>query len=164
MSTAKTMTRSRASQKSGMATPRLEPTVTTRSLAVPLRTPAMMPAGMPMMMARSMPPMARERVTGNRAADSGGDRLAGVEERAPEVTVDDPVQPAQVLPPERLVQMELTGDLGHLGRIGVHPAGERQRRVPGEEEHEAEDGEGDQQQERDRDQQPADDEREEGAT
>ena len=67
-STANQITSRSASQKSGMATPRLEPTVTIRSRALPLCTPATMPAGTPMSTESNMPPTARVSVTGNRMA------------------------------------------------------------------------------------------------
>ena len=57
-----------ASQKSGMATAMLEPTVTPRSRSVPWCSPEMIPAGSPMRMAMNMPPAATLSVTGNRAA------------------------------------------------------------------------------------------------
>ena len=93
-------------------------------------------------------------IEGDRKAcgNAGGNRLARVEERGPEVAVDEPVQPAQILPPEGFVQMQLLRYLRHFCGIGVHPACECQRRVPGQDEHEAEDREGDQQQKGDCDQ------------
>ena len=57
-----------ASQKSGMATAMLEPTVTMRSRAVPWCSPDRMPAGTPIRMATTMPPTATLSVTGKRAA------------------------------------------------------------------------------------------------
>ena len=66
--TANTMTSNMASQKSGMATAMLEPTVTPRSRAVPWCSPATMPDGTPSRMATTMPPAATLRVTGKRTA------------------------------------------------------------------------------------------------
>ena len=65
--TASTTTNSMASQKSGMATPRLLPTETARSIHERGRSPATMPAGMPMTTARIMPPAAMLTVTGSRS-------------------------------------------------------------------------------------------------
>ena len=95
--------------------------------------------------------------------DPRGDALV-LEQRRAEVPMDDLVEPAQVLLPERLVQVELVGDARHLGRVRVDAPGQDQRRVPGQEEHQAEHTEGDQEQERNGDQQPAADEGEERAS
>ena len=66
--TANSTTRMIASQKSGMAIPVLDPMVATRSLDVPGRVPAMIPAGSPMRMETTNPPRASDRVSGNRPA------------------------------------------------------------------------------------------------
>ena len=124
----------------------------------------MMPAGTPMSTDRSMPPTASVNVTGNRVAIPEATLWPGLNNDSPEVPVDDPVEPAQVLPVEGLVEVELAGDLGDLGRRGVDAPGERQGRVARQDQHEAEDGEGDEEQERDGDEQPADDEREQRTT
>ncbi len=51
-----------------MATPRLLPTVTTRSVAERGLIPAAMPVGTPITMATNIPPTATLKVTGNRTA------------------------------------------------------------------------------------------------
>ena len=63
--TAKRTTRTIASQKSGTAIPALEPTVTIRSTIEPGLVPASRPAGTPMRMITTSPPIAIDSVTGN---------------------------------------------------------------------------------------------------
>ena len=62
--------------------------------------------------------------------NAGGDRLALVEQRGSEVTMENPVEPTQILPPERLVQMQLTGYFRHLLGTGVNPTCEGQAPGP----------------------------------
>lgn len=73
--------------------------------------------------------------------DTRGDAHAGVEQRLPKVSVDDPVEPTQILLPEGLVEVELAGDEGDLVRRGMYPPGEREGGVAGEDQDEAEDTE-----------------------
>ena len=63
--TAKRTTRIMASQKSGMAIPRLEPKVIKRSSQLPGCVPARIPAGIPISNETNIAPSARLRVTGN---------------------------------------------------------------------------------------------------